>query len=316
LLVRYNPDGTLDSTFGNNGVVQGEIGEVNNLQYYEIFVDSALQTDGKIVTVGWATPNSQTPEFVVRRWNADGSPDSSFGSGGRVFTDFPGAMCASGVPSGCREEGWSVVVQPDGKLVVGGNIGPVGGGTSRFAFARYNADGTLDTSFGLSATSPAIGDGGRITVDVDDGGARWLALQSDGKIVAGGNDSNRVALVRLTSAGSLDTTFGADGVVEDDLPNSSLEHVSGLAIQQNQKIVVSLFATQPNSSAHGFALARYNAVGTPDTTFGNSGVVYTAPVAQEGDSWNMTLDSQARIVVVGREGPVNGPYDYAVYRYE
>src|SRR5207247_3910445 len=133
----------------------------------------AVQSDGKLVVVGQTYKNNDysTEDFAVARYNTDGTLDTTFGRGGKVRTDFPGLAA---VPS-------SVVIQPDGKIVVAGGAFPLFTFLGDFKVARYNSNGSLDTSFGS---------GGIVTTSFPGDGsyASSLALQPDGKLIAAGTD--------------------------------------------------------------------------------------------------------------------------------
>src|SRR5439155_1317723 len=129
-LVRYNTNGTLDATFGTGGKVTTAVGTSDDAAYA-----LAIQADGKLVAAG-ATDDGSNYDFALVRYNANGSPDTTFGTGGKVTTAI-----------GTRDDVASAVaVQADGKLVAAGDTGD--GGNNYFALARYNANGTLDATFG------------------------------------------------------------------------------------------------------------------------------------------------------------------------
>ena len=205
LLVAWNPqvaqaaDGALDPTFGNRGRVKTDFHRSNDLAY-----GMALQPDGKMVVAGisFIGISATGGDFAVARYNTDGTLDSSFGVGGKVTTDF-----------GLTDQASSVAVQPDGKIIVAGGTYlsfPAAGG--QFALARYNSDGSLDTSFGV---------GGLVRTSFGSSGcfAAALVLQRDGKIIAGGTKyidlqtNSDFGLVRYNSDGSLDSSFGSGGEV-------------------------------------------------------------------------------------------------------
>ena len=183
----HGADGSLDLTFGNNGLIITDISGAT----LSTITDVALQPDTKIVAVGAVTIG--TLNFLVARYNADGSLDSSFGTGGIVSTDFAGGSDTAN----------TVLVQPNGKIVAVGQSG------TDFGLARYNPDGSLDPSFGT---------GGLVTTNF---GATDVAnaalLQPDGKIIAVGTSdaggTNDFALARYNSNGSLDSIFGTGGLV-------------------------------------------------------------------------------------------------------
>ncbi|MCZ7624563.1 MAG: delta-60 repeat domain-containing protein [Candidatus Methylomirabilis sp.] len=156
-----------------------------------------LQPDGKLVAAGVADANFGTPDFALARYNADGSLDTTFGTGGKVTTDFGGLFG--------NDDARALVIQPDGKLVAAG----VSDGNS--ALARHNPDGELDTSFNGT---------GKVTTGVGNGGASALVLQPDGKLVAASlavvGLFTDFGLARYNPDGSLDGTFGVGGIVTTD----------------------------------------------------------------------------------------------------
>ncbi len=230
----------------------------------------ALQADGKIVMVG-----GTFTDFILARFNADGSIDTSFGIDGKVTTD---------MGSGLRqEEALAVAIQSDGKIVVAGhtaidNTPPNPDPSPTFALARYNSDGSLDTSFGT---------GGRVSNNVN-GQAYAVAIQGDGKIVvagefsflsSNGSDFSDFTVARFNTNGTLDLAFGGSGTgqVATDI-GSATNTARNLVLQPNGAIVVS---GKPQGSQTGFDhtdVARYNANGTLDASFGSGGRLTLAGV--------------------------------------
>ena len=158
-------DGDLDPLFGSGGTVMTDLGKST-----DIAEAVAIQADGKLIVVGTTYKNNDysDEDFVVTRYNTDGTLDITFGNRGKVRTDFPGLAA---VPS-------SVVIQPDGKIVVAGGAFPLFTFAGNFEVVRYNTNGSLDTSFG---------DGGIVTTIFPAGSYAFdVALQSDGKIIAAG----------------------------------------------------------------------------------------------------------------------------------
>jgi uncharacterized delta-60 repeat protein len=223
-LARYDAAGTLDPTFGTAGLVTTDFGGSVDRAFA-----MALQPDGKLVVAGDSDAN-----FALARYNADGSLDSGFGTGGRVITTFGGTDQAS-----------AVILQPDGKIVVAGQTDT--GVSIDFALARYMPNGSLDGAFGI---------GGRVTTNFtgasDDLGSA-VALQSDGKILVGGTSDDNFALARYTAEGILDSTFGSAGTVTTNLGGEDVLHA--LTVQPDGAIVA------VGESADRFALARYQAFG-------------------------------------------------------
>jgi uncharacterized delta-60 repeat protein len=186
----------------------------------------AIQSDGKIVAAGgsynFASNGGTNDGFELARYNTDGSLDISFGTGGKVVTPFGGYAVAS-----------AVAIQSDGKIVAAGRS--LIGNVSNFALARYNTNGSLDTTFGM---------GGKVVTLI--GGSSFasaVAIQSNGKIVAAGNTRPNLgfsflyfALARYNTNGSLDTSFGSGGIVETPIGNSSAA-ANAVAIQPDGRIV-------------------------------------------------------------------------------
>jgi uncharacterized delta-60 repeat protein len=262
-LVRYNSDGSLDTSFGTDGKLTTDIESGKDAAS-----DIALQPeDDKIVIAGQSghTTNevgvTTDDDFVVARYNSDGSLDTSFDTDGKLTTTF-----------GSGKDGASTLaLQPDGKIVVAGSSQHAtqanGNTINDFALARYNSDGSLDTSFGTD---------GKLTtaIGTDDDVATDLILQDDGKIVAAGRTAtvmgdvsrqHNLALVRYNLDGSLDPLFDADGKVRGPVVNQ--QNVAA-GLQASGKIFVS--GTSPDQAQ---LLARYYGGddATPPETTINSG---------------------------------------------
>ncbi|MCP4352313.1 MAG: hypothetical protein GY795_43195, partial [Desulfobacterales bacterium] len=160
-VVRYNSDGSLDTSFGGDGTVTTPVGSGEDMGCF-----AAVQSDGKIVLAGYSF-NGSNDDFAVVRYNTDGSLDTGFGTGGKLITP---------VGSG-DDRSYDVCIQSDGKIVITGES--YNGSNYDFAVARYNSDGTLDTTFG---------NGGTVTADTKnaDNGIHAAAIQSDGNIVTAG----------------------------------------------------------------------------------------------------------------------------------
>jgi uncharacterized delta-60 repeat protein len=219
----------------------------------------AVQTNGKIVVAGSAAFDGRDPKFALVRYKANGTIDTSFGGGdGTVRTNF--------TP---REDAiYGVAIQPDGKIVAAGDAG-FRTGNSRFALARYDADGTLDPSFG---------NGGKVTTNWTSGNdpVSSLVLQSDGKIVvAGGAGHNfrnpKLAVARYDSNGDLDPTFGhGDGKVRTDVTPRK-DYANAVTLQPDGKIIAGGIGSLPTGPRAVFELVRYGADGMLDTSFSDDG---------------------------------------------
>jgi uncharacterized delta-60 repeat protein len=284
-LARVNPaDGSLDTTFGTNGLAPSDLASA-----------IALQADGKIVLTGQIiyTSTSDKPDIFVSRYNADGSPDSSFGTNGRVTTDFFG-----------REDSASaLLIQPDGKIVVAGAAytGDTSTGieSSSIALARYNADGSLDSSFGTN---------GKLTTDFADrfSLARAITVQTDGKLVVAGKAmfkpaivNDDIAVLRYNTDGSLDSTFGTGGFVLKDI--SATDDAYDVVLQANGQIVVGGTAANPAQAdeLNDFALLRLNTDGTLDSTFGTGGFVLTDYQKKKERVVKVLIQADGKLIAAG-----------------
>lgn len=227
-LARYNADGVLDTSFGSGGhAVVSAAGEQRAFAV-------AIQQDGKLVAAG-----TSAGDFALARFNESGIPDPNFGPGGIKLFDFGGFDTAN-----------AVVVQPDGKLVAAGLSGA--GSNADFALVRFNEDGTPDTTFGFN---------GRRLVDFGDlDDARALVLRPGGKLVAAGfsntgNDTDFV-VVQFNNDGSLDTSFGSNGVARTSFSSStSREGAFAVTLDTDGKLVAA--GTSDAGGDLDFALARY-----------------------------------------------------------
>ena len=256
----------------------------------------AIQSDGKIVLAG-ASDSTGHDDFALYRYNTDGSLDASFGTGGKVVTSF---MSQDDVVR-------SVAIQSDGKIVVAGET--KNGTFDEFALARYNSDGTLDTSFD--------GDGKVITNSNNNGDHAYsVAIQSDGKIVlAGASDStghDDFALYRYNTDGSLDASFGTGGKVVTSFMSQD-DVVRSVAIQSDGKIVVA--GETKNGTFDEFALARYNSDGTLDTSFDGDGKVITNSNNNGDHAYSVAIQSDGKILLAGASDNT-GNDDFALYRYD
>lgn len=280
IVARYNADGSLDATFGNNGIVITAIGQ------HSLGNAIALQDDGKIVVVGEGQL-SQGQSFAVVRYNANGSLDGSFGNGGVVTTLI-----------GTRGFLTDVAIQPDGKIVASGNATIPGGigGVTTTTVARYNTDGSLDVTFDGDGVTQAIPPGFGFPVA---GIPSGVALQQDQKIVVAG-DCDLGALTdfcvsRYNSDGSLDSTFDGDGIAITSFDAVFGSSARDVLIQPNGKILAAgvRFVTNGVEAV----LARYNDDGSRDTLFDGDGRVITATSQLRIAA--IALQSDGKILAVG-----------------
>lgn len=278
----------LDATFGNGGKVTAPIvttGFSAPLIPYDSAYSTAIQADGKIVVAGTGGGGLGTSDFTLARYNADGSFDTTFGTGGKVFTSIGNGDIAQ-----------TVAIQPDGKIIAAGYT-IVNQPNDGFALVRYNRDGSLDATFGS---------GGKV-VTPNNGSISSIAVQADGKVIVGGTISSiGPVLARYSSDGSLDTTFGTNGVL--NIP------VNGkITLQTDGKIIVG--GSLSVGSNTNFALARYNGDGSPDTAFGTNGVTSVSVGTGNSTIGSLVIQTDGKIVAAGSAS--NGANnDFALARFD
>jgi uncharacterized delta-60 repeat protein len=271
-LLRYNSDGSLDTTFGNGGVVTTNIGPDDD-QAYRL----ALQSDGKIVAAGRRgihfNPTEQRKGHVgLARYNPDGSLDTSFGNGGKVDSDFG---------EGLESYALAVVIQPDDRIVIAGES------TYAFLVARYNTDGTLDTTFASDGFA-------LVNFSSNWDHCRDAALQPDGKIILVGiaevnSPYDSFALARVNPDGSLDESFGTSGKVVM-VNQGDLEAV---VLQTDGKLIAL------GTSADTFKLLRFNGDGSLDSTFGTGGIVTTTFGGNPAESRDLIFQPDGKLIAAG-----------------
>jgi uncharacterized delta-60 repeat protein len=317
-VARFNLDGSPDTSFGTGGTV------IVNPPEPVSPGGVAVQPDGDIVVVGTAGNLAfNNEEFAVVRLRTDGSLDPSFGSGGIVLTD----LSPSGSPGTVQAGASSVLIQPDGRIVVGGIASvPTGPYSSDYyyALARYDLNGQLDPSFGSGGTDVIQTSG----VDIDLGSVVSMALQGDGKFVVAGSaygayaglygTTDDLAIVRVTSQGGLDPSFGNGGVVITDLTPSGAvspndDHGTGVVIQPDGKIVVGGWTQNPGSSVPGsvymapaLVLLRYEPDGSLDPSFGSGGIAITGLAGTAGVGLTMQPDGKLLMSYAATANPFGG----------
>ncbi|KAA6439414.1 T9SS type A sorting domain-containing protein [Dyadobacter flavalbus] len=301
-MVRYNSNGSRDLGFGTGGVVTTDFNNTNEKANKVL-----LQPDGKIIMCG-ISDISFDVNVAFARYLPNGTLDNTFGSSGKVSFNIG--------ESGSWQSIRSAELQNDGKILATGFTEvyidkETGNYDYRFVLLRLNSNGDLDNGFGNSGIVQTL-------VKKHDIGLS-LAVQADNKILLLGqanpwyNGFDDFALVRYNSDGSIDNTFGNNGIVlttfdnTDDIPAS-------MVLQSDQKILAFGFTARNNGTTLDFALARYNTDGTLDNTFGIGGKVMT----DFGGNWDfgtsMALQKNGKIVVAGYTKNGND-YDFALARY-
>ena len=333
-VVRYNTNGTLDQSFGTNGMVTSDIGNTGD---YALAV--LVLGNGKILIGGYSA-FGLNEDFAMARYNSNGTLDATFGVNGFV-TDAIG---------NAKDEIWALGVQNDGKIMAGGVT--YSGNNPSYALARYSDQGVLDLSYAVSGFA-VLSMGGTtnmsctILVQPDNktiisgytggfgslmfGLARYdatgvldntfgtggktkvaasaltynyaftSALNPDGSfVVAGtansGGSASSFVMAKFTKTGALDNTFGTGGKVMTSFGNGYAA-AQAIAIQPDGKIILAGYVTTTN--AEDFAVVRYNANGSIDGTFGTSGKVVTAFGSKSDYGFSVAVQSDGKIVVAG-----------------
>jgi len=282
-IVRYTADGTLDTTFGSNGLATPFAGMGGQARAM------AIQPDGRIVVGGFAAGS-----FALARLMADGSFDASFGSGGQVLSD---------ISPGASELAYGMALQADGRIVLAGQAD--GGSGVVVTLARYNTDGSLDATFGA----------GGLVFSGFPGGANAVAVQPDGRIVVAGFS---FLVTRFNADGTLDTGFGSGGQVAVPFGDTGWESEAfAILVQPDGGVVV---AGGTYGSQYEFAVARLGPAGSLDRGFGHDGMVTTDFYGGRDSARALVLQPDGRLVAAGfgrasNQSDINNSH-FALARYE
>lgn len=263
---RRNADGSPDLTFGG-GDAEVTTDPGQGIAFYAV----GLQSDGRIVVAG-----STLEDFILIRYDVNGNLDASFGANGRALADF-------GAPG---EAAYALAVGPDDKIVVGG------ASADHFAFARYSATGNLDPTFGQGGKNLFDADG------IDVVGA--LAIQPDGEILAAGASGTNVVVIRLGVNGEQDLSFAGDsilivpGLAARGEAAPFTDRSQALVVQGDGKILVGNFT----AAGQNFGIARIDANGNLDPTFGNDGLA-VVDVGGNDDVDALLVQPTGEILAIG-----------------
>jgi len=272
VMVRYHPDGRVDSLFGSDGIV------VTNLREEDEAFSIAIQPDGQIILAGFSSI-SASGDFAVTRYNPDGTLDKFFGEGGKVITDIDGVNASDFIKA--------MVLLPDGKILVVGNANNAFfDGQADVGMVRYDQNGILDPEFGVGGIK--VTSFGAFT------NSHGLAVQPDGKILFGGisnaiNEDKRWLLARFQSNGALDEGFGTGGFTTTKVPGNN-DYATAVHIQSDSRIILTgMSGSNPDLD---FAAARYIAdfILTPTIT----GI--TCPGADDG---SITIEASGGVAPYG-----------------
>jgi uncharacterized delta-60 repeat protein len=288
-LARVDADGFPDGTFGSGGLLTSTMASGGSVGLRAL----ARMADGRLVACGQTFQSGSATDFLVARFLADGSPDTSFNGSGHVATAFAGTSGAA-----LFDRCLAVAVRPDGRILAAGSTAQ-NGGANNVALVRYMPDGTLDATFGNA---------GRVIVNAaasgssSDNEARAIALQPDGRIViagvAFGSGANPDLLVmRFDADGAADPSFAGTGRVLTNI--GSDDAANALALQSDGRIVIAGQARTVASGNRDFVVARYAANGVLDASFGNGGVLTIAYGLSDDVAYALAVMPWGRIVVAG-----------------
>ena len=272
--------GDLDPTFGSGGKVYAVPGNFVPAE------DVAVQADGKLVLVGSTIGPDSTEDFGIVRLNANGSPDTGFGTNGLVGIPFD---------AGAAERATSVVIQSDGKIVVSGSV-QFGSTGWDWGVIRLNSNGTLDTSFNTPT--------GKLEINFSaEDFANDMLIQPDDKVVIVGtvrpNASKDLAIARLTTAGILDGSFvGPAGRIFIDINAGNEDDAFGVARQADGSLIIA-GRSAGQTGGGDFCLVRMTSAGAIDTTFGFGGAVLTPVGTQNDAAHSVAVQSDGKIVAAG-----------------
>jgi uncharacterized delta-60 repeat protein len=299
-LARYAADGTLDKTFGSNGIVV-----VRSAQRSFVANALAVQPDAKILLAGMSSDvSSARLDPAIARYTADGTADQSFSTGGTATTP---------VGDGGGQAN-AVVLQSDGMILVAGTAFGHGATSDEFVVGRFTSAGARDTGFGSAGTVTTH-------VGAAAAAASALAVQPDGRIIvvgsafSNGATDDDFAVVRYTASGVLDPEFGNAGIATTDFSpanpgaGASLDRAGAVALQSDGKIVVGGFT---RGKRPAFAVARYMPNGSLDAGFGRGGKVLLS--AAEPQVFSLVLQPGGEIVLAGSSAADNGATPFTLVR--
>lgn len=257
VVAKLGPGGNPDASFNGTGFASTRA--PSSARRADSGRALAVQPDGKVVVAGFGIPNPGNTDALVARFNQNGTLDNSFGTGGVVAFDFGG---------GRDDRAYDVALQPDGKILIAGHatVGVVNGNeVTDLLAARLLTNGTLDPSFGS---------GGKVLHDHGTDGQEFgwaLALQPDGRFLIGGytqvGTQTDVSITRFNADGSVDRTFGSDGVAAQHIGTGS-DAFTHIELQPDGSILGTGYAKETADGGYDMLVARFHPDGSHDTTFG------------------------------------------------
>ncbi|MBL7810297.1 MAG: T9SS type A sorting domain-containing protein [Saprospiraceae bacterium] len=297
-ILRYLPNGSIDTTFGNKGVHLASF-----FPHINIAQAVALQSDGKIVVAGYTANHQLTTnnneELVVMRLNPDGQPDNTFGTNGAVILNI-----------GFNERPVSIRLLSDGSMLIVGNV--FYGKNSRFFIYKLSSSGNVDMNFGAN--------GYKLVYIVN---GLWNYCQAmeilpDGKILLAGEVKTAIessfAIIRLNSDGGYDTSFSGDGKATFNISPQN-DGAQAMLLLPDDKILLAGYASDDNDKTH-IALLRINSDGTLDNTFGNGGTVLDQTGTDYAAVADLCLTPMGNIIVAGTANRYPSYFDFFLLKYK
>ena len=284
LLIRYLSQGTLDSSFGNNGIVTID---------FDSSVGAScicIQTDGKIVVAGGSLQN-----IALARYNSNGTLDESFGQSGKIITD-----------ANIHGYANTIALQADTNILIGGNL--YTGSGSDFALLRFKKSGILDSSFGKNGVTTSH-------ISNQSSEICKIAISKEGAIFAAGrahtlDDKWMFGIVKYDKNGKIDTTYGTQGVVLMNIATGTKDFANAAALTADDKIYVAGISINSYTSQQ-FALVRLNQKGNSDTSFGRFGIVTNDFGSANSEAYSTCLQRDGKIIVAGSKDG-----NFALTRYD
>ena len=280
---QINPNGTLDMNFGQSGIFTYDFG------YDDHCTSLCIQPDDKIILGGYSTtiisfnPFVIITKFALLRLNPNGTLDTTFNHTGTLEVSYPNVLCAI----------TGLTIQSDGKIIAVGTFNPTS--SVQFSALRINSNGTIDSTYGTN---------GLVNFQFENvyknDLVNCVAIQTDNKILIGGNSNlptvgKVIALCRLNSDGSLDTSFGNNGKVVTDIPTNINDIANAITLQNNGSIV--LAGTTFNNKL--IAICKYDINGIPDATFGASGIQLFDLSNGNDVAFDVITQNDSKLVIVG-----------------
>ncbi|HEX8269606.1 MAG TPA: T9SS type A sorting domain-containing protein [Flavobacterium sp.] len=289
-IIRYNADGSLDNTFGTNGK--------QPIAYYAESI--AFQPDGKIIVGGNANVNASASGYAIARYNSNGAPDTSYDGDGSTLLSFSATSFGRA----------TVMLQSDNKIVLSGTTLSSDEQTIQFATARYNINGSLDSSFG---------ENGIVKTSIGNVAYAYAGfIQPSGKIIIAGKTFNQFggpefSSIRYNSDGSVDITYGTNGISSGGLW-ADYKDINTVFLQPDGKLMAVLTLQNGIPGNYDFNLRRFNPDGTADVAFGGSNGVLTSFYGGYDEAFSVGLQSDNKVVIGGTtHNSIN--YDFALTRY-